>query len=113
ESLRALKESENKYRHLFAGSKDALFIADKNLLLKEVNQTALQLFGDGQAKLQQPDLYHLIPNEWQRNEIKKLLQENKSITDFQIEIQNQGEEKKTCLLSIVHEQAASGQDFVH
>src|SRR6185312_17413538 len=30
-SLKAVKESENKYHNLFAHSKDSLFIADKNL----------------------------------------------------------------------------------
>ena len=111
-SLRALKESEIKYRHLFAGSKDALFIADKNLLLKEVNQASLQLLGMPEGELHKMDLYHFIPAEWQRNEITKLLNENKSINDLQIEVQSP-EEKKTCLLSIVYEQASTGKDFVH
>ena len=45
ESLRELKARENKYRNLFKGSKDAVFISDKNLVFTECNQAASLLFG--------------------------------------------------------------------
>src|SRR4030095_3290146 len=45
ESLRELKERENKYRNLFEGSKDAVFISDKSLFFTECNDAASLLFG--------------------------------------------------------------------
>lgn len=112
-SLKTIKESENKYRNLFAGSKDALFIADKNLLLKEVNQTALQLFNCTSAELHSRTLYDFISNESPTEKIRNALQENKNINEIEIEIENCGKEKKTCILSVVQDANSSGQDFVH
>src|SRR6185295_6691988 len=51
DSLRELKARENKYRNLFKGSKDAVFISDKNLVLTECNQAASLLFGFGNGEL--------------------------------------------------------------
>ena len=54
ESLRELKARENKYRNLFKGSRDAVFIADKNLFFTECNQATSFLFGfeNGELRLQ-------------------------------------------------------------
>ena len=43
-SLKEIKARENKYRNLFEGSKDAVFITDIKLVLKEVNEAASVLF---------------------------------------------------------------------
>lgn len=112
-SLRTIKESENKYRNLFSGSKDALFIADKDLLLKEVNQTGLQLFNCTSAELHSRTLYDFISNESPTQKIRNALQENKNINEIEIEIENCDKEKKSCLLSVVPESNADGQEFVH
>lgn len=112
-SLKAIKESENKYRNLFSGSKDALFIADKNLLLKEVNQTASQLFGYPAVALHDAILLDFIPDEQEKKKLKHALQENKNISDLEIGIENADKEKKACLLSVVQESNSSDQNFVH
>lgn len=112
-SLKALKESEIKYRNLFAGSKDALFIADKDLLLKEVNQSASQFLGCSSEQLHKIHLYDFISDEQVNKKIKTALAENKNIDDLEIEIANGGKEKKICLLSVVQELNPGGPDFVH
>lgn len=112
-SLKVIKESEIKYRNLFAGSKDALFIADKNLLLKEVNQTALQLFGSTSDELLSTNLFEFIPDESQKEKIKNALAENKNLYDLEIDIENVVKEKRSCFLSIVQESTAKSGDFVH
>lgn len=112
-SLKALKESENKYRNLFARSKDSLFIADKDLRLKEVNQMASKFFGYTSDQLHNIYLYDFISGEGNREKIKNALRENKNINDVELEIENGDKEKKTCLLSIVQEKNSTGQNFVH
>ncbi|MET0637874.1 MAG: ATP-binding protein [Chitinophagaceae bacterium] len=112
-SLRAIKESENKYRNLFARSKDALFIADTNLFFKELNQASLELFGLPGSHLQTMHLYDFILHQLQKDNIRHALINNNSISDFEIEIENAAGEKKTCLLSILQESDTSGKDFVH
>ncbi|HKB42929.1 MAG TPA: response regulator, partial [Chitinophagaceae bacterium] len=49
-SLKELKTRENKYRNLFESSKDAVFIADRELSFKEMNNASSQLFGLNSVK---------------------------------------------------------------
>lgn len=112
-SLKAIKESENKYRNLFAGSKDALFIADRSLLFIELNQAALTLFGYSSIQLHTMHLYDFIADKLQKEIIKYALRGNKNINDLEIDIENAAHEKKTCLLSVMGESNSGGKDFVH
>jgi len=112
-SLKAIKESENKYRNLFAGSKDSLFIADSNLLLKEVNETACNLFGYTNEELINKCLYDFIPDASSKEKIKCLLQANKNVFELEIEIENFNKEKRICILSVLLETKSVGQDLLH
>jgi len=98
-SLRAIKESESKYRNLFESSKDALFIADKNLKIREVNNSACLLFGRKTNDLIGRDLFTLISDTEQQKGIRKALKERQSVKDIEIEIKSEGAEVKNCLLS--------------
>jgi PAS domain S-box-containing protein len=112
-SLKAIKESENKYRNLFAGSKDSLFIADSNLLLKEVNESACNLFGCTNKEIENMSLYDFIPDCSSREKIKSALEANKNVSELQIEIEGCNEEKRVCILSLLLETKPLGQDLLH
>ncbi len=112
-SLKAVKESENKYRNLFTGSKDSLFIADKNLVLKEINEAAFNLLGCKGSDLSHISLYDFILNVSLREKIKIDLNSNKNIFEVEIEIENNHKEKRTCLLSILPESKTMKQDLLH
>lgn len=112
-SLRAIRESENKYRNLFAGSQDSLFISDKNLLLKEVNQTAFDFFACEKTTIHSMSLYDFIPDCKLREEIKSAILENKNIYDLEIEIVNNRKDKRVCILSILHESNSQEQGLIH
>lgn len=112
-SLKAVKESENKYHNLFTGSKDSLFIADKNLVLKEVNETASNLLGCNGNDLTHISLYDFILNVSLREKIKTDLNANKNIFEVEIEIENIHKEKRACILSILLESKTMGQDLLH
>ena len=45
-----LRLSESKYRRIFEGSKDMIFITSKNGVIKDVNQAAVDLLGYGSKK---------------------------------------------------------------
>jgi len=113
QSLRTIKESENKYRNLFTGSKDSLFIADKKLFFKEVNQAAAHLFAIENGDLNQVSLYDFIPDSFLKKKIKSALQQNKNINELEIEIKNSNDEKRACILSILLESKTVGEDLVH
>jgi len=112
-SLRAIKESENKYRNLFAGSQDSLFISDKNLVLKEVNKTALHFFDCEESKIETMSLYDFIPDCNSKNLIQNTIVQNENIYDLEIEILNHNKEKRICTLSILHESTSPEKGLLH
>ena len=75
ESLRELKARENKYRNLFKGSKDAVFISDKNLVFTEWNQAASLLFGN--AEILHCNLFEFLEDETEKEKLRDLLQRRK------------------------------------
>ena len=112
DTLRELKASENKYRDLFAGSKDAVFITNKNLLFIEVNYAASLLFGDQADSLAGRSLYHFIRDVQQKEQVDKLLKQKKNVVDLQVDICGGDEEIKPCLLSLSFSQI-SDHPFVY
>ena len=112
-SLKAIKESENKYRNLFAGSKDSLFIADNNLIFQEVNDTARHLFGCKSDECENLSLYDFIPDATSRKKIKSALQADKNVSELEIEIESRQKEKRVCILSILSETKSVGQNLLH
>lgn len=111
-SLKELKAREYKYRNLFEGSKDAVFIADEDLTLTEVNHTASLLFGWKKVDLLNRNLLDFIKDESQKEQVKKLLKAKAIINDLEIQIENNEKELKSCLLS-VSIQKSSDQHLLH
>lgn len=112
-SMKALKASENKYRTLFSHSKDALFIADKNLTFKEVNATSSNLFGLAIPDLLTRKLYDFIPDAKDKHHIEEILNKGKNINDLEIDIMNNRNERRACILTISMEQGPGNEYFIH
>jgi PAS domain S-box-containing protein len=98
--LKELKTRENKYRNLFEGSKDAVFIADSNLELREVNQAASQLFAIPLKALQGVSIYDFIKDDSQKAAVSSLLKQKQNIYDLEVEVENNWKETRSCLLSV-------------
>jgi len=62
-NLRALKESEGKYRDLFEHANDAIFIVDAELRYKDVNRKACELLGYSRKELLQMKITDILPPE--------------------------------------------------
>src|SRR5882724_7490532 len=112
-SLKELKARENKYRNLFERSKDAVFIADRELSFKEMNHASSQLFGIGPVKLPQTSLYDFIKDEMQKKQITELLAKGYNINELEIQVENHEKEIKSCLLSVVFHEHANGHSLLH
>ncbi|HMK26220.1 MAG TPA: ATP-binding protein [Chitinophagaceae bacterium] len=112
-SVKKLKERENKYRNLFEGSKDVVFIADKELNLAEVNDAASLLFGPSKDDLVSRNLYDFIKSKEQQKWIKASLEAQNNITDMEIEIETGDKEIKSCLLSVSFQKSTDNQWLVH
>src|SRR6478672_5494867 len=64
--LKALRANEKKYRSIFELSKDAVFIADKELTFRDMNQATSLLLGFEKEELRQQTVYDLIVDEADR-----------------------------------------------
>lgn len=111
--LKELKSRENKYRNLFENSKDAVFIADRDLHFIEINKAASLLLGEADDVLPRQNLYSYIPDEAQRNFVEQLLQTNRPVNDHEIRLKVSDEDTKICLLSLSLQQDAEGEWLVH
>lgn len=112
-SLRELKERENKYRNLFKGSKDAVFIADENLFFSECNQAATALFGLDNSELLHHSLLEFINEESQKEGTIQLLRSGQEFSDLEIQIRTHNEEIKLCLLSVSFQKNSHPHHLIH
>src|SRR5215207_6973629 len=85
--LKALRANEKKYRSIFELSKDAVFIADKTLALKDFNQATSHLLGYSKDELLNRSIYQFIPDDLQRTLLEKMLYEEGEVNDLELEFQ--------------------------
>jgi PAS domain S-box-containing protein len=111
--LKELKSRENRYRNLFETSKDAVFIADEKLMLREVNKSASKLFRLNNQELAGLNLLDFIKNETQKQNIIRLSSEKKNFHDLEIEMEDAEKEKKACLLSLAFSSDNDDVPVVH
>ena len=112
-SIKELKARENKYRNLFENSKDAVFIADEQLILSEVNQAACELFGSSASGLINRTFYEFIKDGNKRKILNELFERRDNIKDLEIDIENLEEELHSCLLSVSFLDNPNGQLLVY
>lgn len=114
-ALKELRARENKYRTLFEGSKDAVFLADENMVLTEVNHTSCALFNTDMSQLVNRSLYDFLKDDTQKKKFADQFQRKENINDLEIEIGNGDEdtETKSCLLSISLVEDTGGKPMVH
>ena len=113
DSLRELRARENKYRNLFEGSKDAVFISDKNLVFTEYNQAASLLFGFPNGGVSKCSLYEFLNNETQKQQLRDLIAKGENTTDIEIQLRDQQGEIIPCLLSVSFQLDSPPHDRIH
>src|SRR5690349_12429008 len=98
--LKALRANEKKYRSIFELSKDAVFIADKSLAFRDMNQATSVLLGYERDELIQLKVFDLISDDTDRELLKKMIYEDGEVNDIELEFQTKSGEKKTCIFSV-------------
>jgi PAS domain S-box-containing protein len=96
-----LRLSEIKYRRIFEGSKDMIFITAKDGVIKDVNPAAVELLGYGSKKellslFSIEDVYH-NPMHWQV--FKKQIDRHGFVKDFEAGFKRKDGTRMHCLLS--------------
>jgi PAS domain S-box-containing protein len=99
-ALRELKTSETRYRHLFEGSKDAVFIVDEHLCFTEVNKVSSLLFHTERHKLKSTNLLEFIKNDKERKYIIERVKKGHDVYEIEVEVTSANSETKPCLLSL-------------
>jgi PAS domain S-box-containing protein len=112
-AIKELKARENKYRNLFEGSKDAVFIAGTDMQLTEVNEVACELFGLSKDKLLNKNFSELIKDGSQKKRFLDLFEKKALINDLEIEVAQDNRETKSCLVSVSYLENSNGHGLVH
>lgn len=114
--LKALRANEKKYRSIFELSKDAVFIADKQLVFRDMNQATSSLLGYEKEELLRMTVYDLIADEADKKLLEKIMYEEEEMNDLEIEFQTKLQERKTCIFSVtptVDDSGAYYQGLMH
>ncbi len=99
-SVKALRANEMKYRSMFELSKDAVFIADKQLVFKDCNPATSNLLGYERQELSELTIYDLIDDDADRDTLRQLMETNGQVSDMEIELITKDRDRKTCIFSI-------------
>lgn len=110
--LKELKAREAKYRRLFSGSKDAVFITDNDFNFSEVNDAAGELLGYPANELVGRNLYEFISEHNLNGKITPRNGKSTVIEDSEIKIISNGNETKECLLSLASQRQADDETYV-
>jgi PAS domain S-box-containing protein len=109
--LKALRANERKYRSMFELSKDAVFIAERSLVFRDINAATSDLLGYTKEELQKLTLYDLVADDTNKDLLEKLLYEEDEVNDFEFDVQTKAGDKKICILSLTSPLDATGRIY--
>lgn len=96
---KALRESEERYRTLFEGSRDAIYITSGDNQFVELNQSVLGLFGYTRAEfmMMKPSEIYLNPGDLIN--LKKEIEHKGYVKDHEVMFRKSDGEQMTCLIT--------------
>ncbi len=97
--LKASRASERKYRNIFEKTRDVIFLADSDLNIRNINEAAIELFGNDTSDLQNRSLYDLMTDAEEKESLRQTLHEKGRVDDFQVELMTHNKTKKLALVS--------------
>jgi PAS domain S-box-containing protein len=106
--LKALRANERKYRNIFELSKDAVFIADQELVFHDMNQATSELFGYEKQEMRKLSVYDLMLDAHAKNVLQQALKQEGDISELEIDVKTASGDRKTCILSVSVTPEASG-----
>ena len=109
--LKALRANETKYRTMFELSKDAVFIADRNLRFKDCNPATSSLLGYTKEELAQVAVYDLMDDIKDKQLLQSFMEAEGHAADLEIELVTKDGERKTCVFSATETADRDGTYF--
>lgn len=110
-SMKRIKANERKFRSIFERSKDAVFIADEELLFRDINHVTTELLEYDRAELLDMSLYGLLANKDDRQALRRELLTKGEVDDKEVELLTKSQEKVSCILSVSTEVNLTGEKY--
>jgi PAS domain S-box-containing protein len=110
--IKALKANERKFRNIFERSKDAVFLADGDLVFRDANSATCDLFKYSKEDLPQLSLYYLFARKDAAALLKAKLQQTGEVEDEEVELVTRTKEKRNCILSISRQIDPGGGTYI-
>lgn len=99
-ALRALRESERKYRNIFNQSQDFIFLMDDTGNFLDVNSAGYRILGYTQKELLDMSIHDLMDETTSRTQLNEMLQIRREVSEWEVVLQTQNQKKRFCLLSL-------------
>jgi len=99
DAIKALRQSEEKYRSIFERSRDMIYITDYDGNFIDFNDSAMRIFGytrDEFHRLRAVDLYE---NSEDRKKFIDAMHKTGLVSDFEVRLKDKNGGKKLCLVS--------------
>ena len=110
--IKALKVNERKFRNIFERSKDAVFLADEELVFRDANAATSELFKYGKDDLQLLSLYDLFARKETAIQLNERFRKTGEVEDEEVELLTRNKEKKNCILSISRQVQSNGEGYI-
>jgi PAS domain S-box len=94
-----LKESEARFRSLFANSQDVIYIVDRAGKLMEMNPAGLDLFGYDRGELIGRELDFLYVDRSDRDEMLAKIWDRHQVKDYEVHLKKKNGEELTALVT--------------
>jgi len=105
----ALEENEKKYRSLFEGSRDAIYITSADGQLKDANQAFLDLFGYSREEIVHSNAKQVYASVEDKEIFKQAIQGRDSLRDFEMQLLKKDGTVMDCLLSVTTKRGEDGK----
>jgi diguanylate cyclase (GGDEF)-like protein/PAS domain S-box-containing protein len=95
----ALRESEERYHHLFSRSREPLYVSRPDGSFVDLNQAALDLLGYARAEMGQLIADQIYVDEADRRRFQKAIEATGFVRDYEIRLKRKGGEILECRLT--------------
>jgi PAS domain S-box-containing protein len=112
-NLRALQESERRYRTLFEQAKDVVLISDEMGKLLFYNESAIEVFGFSPEELLQMDISQFFVEDEQWKTFLKQLQQHGQVRDLEVTLRTKYQELKYCIVAAAQQPNGHYQGIIH
>ena len=110
-SVKALKANERKFRNIFERSADAVFLADENLVFRDINDATTKLLVYSKKSLLSMSLFQLLTTKEDKEDLKNELIVNNDVGDKEVILKTKTGDIKYCILSLSNEQNEEGKYY--